>query len=853
MDGRMIWLSIVIIIISQSVLVISSGEQTYENDDDDIDNAILIQDKTYEGSLSLNDRNDYYKFIIEKGKTINIIFKSDSYTGLILSLLCDVNRTLFELSSSNNSIENGRFHTDKDSITYIFYINIWFMTSPGNYEFSLNFTPQNDCEGRSDASGKIENAQKIGPGQYSGMLGDFDVRDHFRIDEGKGSILSISFLTDIIDYDMTIRISNNDIDYQRTEYITTELRDIEIFTSYETPISSFYIRIENKGREMLYYLVISIRRQNDANYEMDAPSGWSTLLEVIPSVRYNGLLKGMDMRDSYKFRTEPGYIYTLFFTTTSISGQSLEIYSNSSGNLIKLYTLNSKGSRRESLKFCIDKSQTTSNFLIDIKDNEGSYEFIIEEQKQNDANSMNDAIGSSSKVKRSLEAIDLPEGHHTGYMNMNGDIMDSYSIRVKKDTRMVLQIDPNETLAISYVLIDDSEIIIDNLENVLKSKIIEIVIDIDISKIFHLNLYVGDGEGNYSIIIDFINIGPEVKLPDPPKIMSSMKFEDRLFFDWEPPIDDGGSDISGYKIYKGSSPYNLIEIATIKEGKTYFFDEEVFWTFTYYYRLSSLNYRGEGEQSQLIVITLDNTEWGADTDMDGMPDRWEILFGFDRLDPDDAWEDPDNDGIVNYYEYLYGTNPLISDKEESRLSRFFNKYKDRIFIIGSALIFIFIILVIILVIKKNKKIDRMIEQDKKRMEKKITQVNTHNRKDMPITHQRIRERITDNSYLNPDHLINMKRLDDDIIYNYMNRNSNIRIIDKEDEVSGLLNIIESSPTLRINIKNSKNDGSMRCLICLCQRQLKNPQMWQLNIPQFYKYLTPPSRGVEKAIPPSVSP
>jgi hypothetical protein len=47
----------------------------------------------------------------------------------------------------------------------------------------------------------------------------------------------------------------------------------------------------------------------------------------------------------------------------------------------------------------------------------------------------------------------------------------------------------------------------------------------------------------------------------------------------------------------------------------------------------------------------------TDTDDDGMPDDWEILYGFNPLDPVDAAEDADGDGVSNLDEFLQGTNP----------------------------------------------------------------------------------------------------------------------------------------------------------------------------------------------------
>ena len=55
----------------------------------------------------------------------------------------------------------------------------------------------------------------------------------------------------------------------------------------------------------------------------------------------------------------------------------------------------------------------------------------------------------------------------------------------------------------------------------------------------------------------------------------------------------------------------------------------------------------------------------ADSDSDGMPDDWELEFGFDPEDDSDAEEDADNDGFSNREEYLHSTNPLDPDDNPS--------------------------------------------------------------------------------------------------------------------------------------------------------------------------------------------
>jgi len=47
----------------------------------------------------------------------------------------------------------------------------------------------------------------------------------------------------------------------------------------------------------------------------------------------------------------------------------------------------------------------------------------------------------------------------------------------------------------------------------------------------------------------------------------------------------------------------------------------------------------------------------ADTDLDGMPDDWELAHGLNPNNPSDAGLDSDGDGFTNLQEYLAGTDP----------------------------------------------------------------------------------------------------------------------------------------------------------------------------------------------------
>ena len=64
---------------------------------------------------------------------------------------------------------------------------------------------------------------------------------------------------------------------------------------------------------------------------------------------------------------------------------------------------------------------------------------------------------------------------------------------------------------------------------------------------------------------------------------------------------------------------------------------------------------GSSEQSWTIAVSF------LDDDADEMADGWELDYGLDPSDPNDATLDPDNDGWTNLDEFLQGASPLSFD------------------------------------------------------------------------------------------------------------------------------------------------------------------------------------------------
>lgn len=86
-----------------------------------------------------------------------------------------------------------------------------------------------------------------------------------------------------------------------------------------------------------------------------------------------------------------------------------------------------------------------------------------------------------------------------------------------------------------------------------------------------------------------------------------------------------------------------------------------------------------------------------DTDYDGMPNSWEIYYGLDPSNPDDASKDADGDGVSNRGEYMAGTAPAPpadGDDDEAKMG------VDSSSTICFVLVMVIIVIVIIIIITK---------------------------------------------------------------------------------------------------------------------------------------------------------
>ena len=75
--------------------------------------------------------------------------------------------------------------------------------------------------------------------------------------------------------------------------------------------------------------------------------------------------------------------------------------------------------------------------------------------------------------------------------------------------------------------------------------------------------------------------------------------------------------------------------------------------------LETADFDGDGISNWDEISLYHTDPLNPDTDADGMPDGWELLYGLDPRDPADAGGDLVGDGVSNLVKYQTGRNPLV--------------------------------------------------------------------------------------------------------------------------------------------------------------------------------------------------
>ncbi len=121
------------------------------------------------------------------------------------------------------------------------------------------------------------------------------------------------------------------------------------------------------------------------------------------------------------------------------------------------------------------------------------------------------------------------------------------------------------------------------------------------------------------------------------------------------------TDRSGNASFPGFEGQFPVAVTSMLGGPTTNFSGNLIPGETVVFEISTYDQDGDGISGD-AEINIFHTDPGLlDTDGDGMPDGFEIVYTLGPLDPLSAFDDPDDDGANNLTEYLLGTNPRVND------------------------------------------------------------------------------------------------------------------------------------------------------------------------------------------------
>jgi titin len=81
---------------------------------------------------------------------------------------------------------------------------------------------------------------------------------------------------------------------------------------------------------------------------------------------------------------------------------------------------------------------------------------------------------------------------------------------------------------------------------------------------------------------------------------------------WETPSNDGGSPITSYNVYRGTSSGSLEFLVRVLNSLEYL-DNDIVSGTTYYYAVSAINNIGMGPQSEAVTTTIPSTTTTSET------------------------------------------------------------------------------------------------------------------------------------------------------------------------------------------------------------------------------------------------
>ncbi len=172
-------------------------------------------------------------------------------------------------------------------------------------------------------------------------------------------------------------------------------------------------------------------------------------------------------------------------------------------------------------------------------------------------------------------------------------------------------------------------------------------LDVENGVTYHYSLmaHTEYGDGLATAVISATPMGR----PSMPERLSIDVEADHVVLLWLPPTEDGGSGITGYKIYRGPGEDVMTLLDEVEGDTTIHHDPDIIPGSTYYYSVSAENDRLEGPRTPALDIDV--------TGPPGSPTGLETIFGDGEVTL--TWQAPlsDGGGHITGYSIYMGTSP----------------------------------------------------------------------------------------------------------------------------------------------------------------------------------------------------
>ena len=386
---------------------------------DSFNQGMEISSGILTGTLSGDDRQDYFRFALDPGNILNLDFTAGDDSELIKVALRD-----FEGNELWNSGETASGSTRSTRLlmnnlsagiyTAVIYSGI------GSYKLDLFIERQNDAGSGSDAGDRITKALAIDTNSsFIGEMGGFDEEDWYRFDIPPGHILKLAFGPS--ESSEAMKFSLRSFEHSEVWYSgvvpagETKLKRVMMNT---TSGGTYYLEAYyGSGR---YGFDIYVESQNDAASGADAGDKMADALKIVPGGAFSGEMGGYDEKDWYRFDMPAGSIMTMSLTNDSEGGPIKFAFRNVDG--IEIWRSEDVLPGTTASTRLMTNNTTGGIYFLEAFDGNSPYEFEIRAEQQNDAGLGKDA------GDRITEAVKITAGRSIAGELGHLDEEDWYSI-----------------------------------------------------------------------------------------------------------------------------------------------------------------------------------------------------------------------------------------------------------------------------------------------------------------------------------------------------------------------------------------------------------------------------------------